>query len=431
MARATPGIDFGTTNSALALLDDGALRLAQHLADDGGRTSTFRSVLHFVGRGDVVAGPTAIARYLAADGEGRLIQSLKSHLASEIRGTVVLGKTYSLEELAAILARALRVSSERELGPLGRRAVVGRPVRFVGASNDADDAKAAARLRAAFALAGFDEVTFAYEPVGAAYHYESTLSHDERVLIGDFGGGTSDFCLIDVGPGARARRRDDPHYGIVGTEGVGLAGDALDGELVGHIVAPVLGQGSHYRSYMNQRDIAVPPWIYEKLKKWHHLSFLKAPDTMRFLQEIRAQSLQPEAIEALLHVVESDLGYHIARSVEATKVALSNAATAPLRFVDDPVHIEADIARADFEHWVAPRLDAIAQSVDRLLEKTATSAGDVDRVFLTGGTSLVPAVRSLFERRFGAAKVRTGDALTSVALGLARIAADLYGPLVA
>src|SRR5207302_7507401 len=179
------------------------------------------------------------------------------------------------------------------------------------------------RLRTAIAAAGFDEISFEYEPVAAAYYYESRLDHDELVLIADFGGGTSDFSLVRVGPGARkdgARR-------ILGNDGVGIAGDALDARILHHVVAPALGLGTTYRSMMG-KELEMPVWIYGRLLRWHHLSFLKSKKTTEMLDEILDQSNEPAKIDALVHVIEHDLGYHLYRAVERAKVELSSSARA-------------------------------------------------------------------------------------------------------
>jgi hypothetical chaperone protein len=419
------GLDFGTTNTSLAWCDDGAApRLARFGAEE---SETFRSVLFFdpntVGPGGGArawAGPEAITRYLASDGGGRLVQSLKSYLASTLfQRTQVFSRTYSLEELIAVILRGVRTQAEAVLGPAQepvRGVVVGRPVRFVHAKTDDDEALAQRRLTEALRLAGFDDVRFEYEPVGAAHWYESGLDHDELVLIGDFGGGTSDFCLMRVGPGQRDRAGKAR---IVGTEGVGLAGDAFDGEIVDHAVSPVLGKGGHFSSYLDGKSIAVPPWIYQHLRRWHHLSFLRSRETQRFLHDIKAQSPEPERFEALLHLVEADLGFHLHKRVEGAKVALSGADACALDFEDGPLAVHATLARPDFEAWIAEHLAAIARAVDALLAQTGVTAREVDRVFLTGGSSLVPAVRRQFAARFGEDKLRGGAALTSVALGLA------------
>jgi len=420
------GIDFGTTNSAVAVADPSGARLAR-FASARGATPVFRSILFFHpderernGRLIPAAGPDALDRWLEAAGGGRLMQSLKSFLSSRLfTSTNVFGTTLSLETLIAHLLRALRAGAERDLGDLGGRAVVGRPVRFVG-GDEGDETLALERLRRAFAAVGFPDVVFEYEPVAAAWHYEQSLDHDELLLIGDFGGGTSDFCLLRVGPGVRRARGGEAE--LLGTEGVGLAGDAFDGRIVRQVVAPALGQDGEFRSVFG-RVLPVPRWIYKHLERWHHLVFLRAPDTLHLLHQLRKEALDPAPLEALLHVVDHDLGFALHRAVEATKHDLSGAPLARFAFADGPIALEAPLARDDFEAWIAPEVRAIERCVDRLLAETGVPAREVDRVFLTGGSSLVPAVRQVFEARFGAAKLRGGAELTSVASGLALRAA--------
>ncbi len=300
--------------------------------------------------------------------------------------------------------------------------MVGRPVHFVRARDDDDEELALRRLRAALGSAGFREVEFEYEPVGAAYHYESRLDRDELILIADFGGGTSDFSLLRVGPGFRgdaARRRQ----GILGHAGVGVAGDAFDGRIVRHVVAPALGRGATFASRFGQ-VLPTPAWIYTQLERWHHVSFLKSKKTLEILYDLRREALEPEAIEALLRVVEEDLGFLLFRAVEAAKRTLSAERQASFRFEHEDLRIEAEVTRDDFEDWIAEELHAIAQGVDDLFARTAQAPARVDRVFLTGGSSFVPAVRRIFEERFGADRLRFGDEFTSVASGLARRAAE-------
>jgi len=427
--RRSVGLDFGTTNSAIGVAgDDGRVTLARYPNQDA-LADTFRSILYFHPEaGDArrtlttAAGNDAIHQYLEAEGTGRLVQSLKSYLADRgFQSTSVFGRTYTLEDLLSFLVRAIKTLGERELGALGPRIVVGRPVRFSGAKDEAEDAYAVDRLRRAVVAAGFDDVVFEYEPVAAAYYYESRLDHDERVLIADFGGGTSDFSLIEVGPKARkegARR-------ILGNGGVGIAGDALDAKILHHLVSPSLGLGATYRS-MTGKELEVPVWLFTKLRRWHHLSFLKAPKTMALLEEMVDQSDGPARakLEALLHVVDRDLGYHLYRAVERAKVALSSADATRFVFDDDPVHIEHPLTRAQFDAWISEETAAMEECVDGLLAQAGAAPSDVDRVFMTGGTSFVPAVRALFDARFGRDKIVAGGEMISVASGLALRAAD-------
>ena len=234
------GIDFGTTNSAVAIADEaGAVNVLPLPAPGGGVASTWRSILYFEsgeGPGDVLvsAGTPAMERYAESGGQGRLVQSIKSHLASELfSGTSAMGRHYRIEDLIALFLRKLREAVDTDLG---RRAVVGRPVRYWGAETLADEERALARMRTALALAGFDDVTFEYEPVAAAHRYAAGLDHEELVVIADFGGGTSDFSVVRVGAGRPAE--------VLATSGVAIAGDSFDARLVDHvIVAPALGRG--------------------------------------------------------------------------------------------------------------------------------------------------------------------------------------------
>jgi hypothetical chaperone protein len=424
------GLDFGTTNSAIAVAaPDGSTVLATFEAD-GYRTTTFRSVLYFDPdnrtpdrKPQAIAGPTAISSYLQADTRGRLMQSMKSHLASRLfRETYVFGERYTLEDLIAVILRELRAAAQVQFGGIGSPVVVGRPVHFSGAGSVEDDAFALSRLHRALERVGFEDIVFEFEPVAAAYEFESQLDHDELILIADFGGGTSDFSLMQVGPSVR--RRGHTARDILGTDGVAIAGDTFDSQIVRHVVAPRLGRGSRYRSAFN-KVLPMPAWLYTNLERWHYLSFLKSKKTMDMLAELRLQAFEPEKIAALIHVIEHDLGYHLYRAVEQTKIELSEQEVSALRFRDAALAIEQAVRRDEFEGWIGDELAAIAACLDRLLEQTGVAPTDVGSVFMTGGSSFVPGVRRLFEARFGAARLRSGGELTSVAKGLALRALDL------
>lgn len=421
MSTTRIGLDLGTTNSAIGVLDaDGRVKLAR-FPHAGGISDTFRSILYFRAGEKAVGGPRAIDAYLAAESEGRLIQSMKSYLADRtFQATSIFGRTTSLVGLIGLLLRELRSEAEKELGPLGSRAVVGRPVHFASERNAEDEELATTRLREALASAGWDDVELEYEPVAAAQFYESTLDHDELVLIADFGGGTSDFSLIRVGPGQRGLGVER----VVGNDGVGIAGDVLDSRLMHKLVAPSLGLGTKYRALMGDKDLPVPVWIYNRLLRWHHLSFLKTKKNIELLEGIASQTSDDSAIRALLHVIENDRGYELYRAIEKTKVALSSSEEARFTFSDPPLEIELPVTRAQFEEWIAEDLEKMSSCVDGLLARVGVEARDVDQVFLTGGSSLVPAVRRIFESRFGEGSIRAGGELISVASGLALRAAQ-------
>ena len=419
------GLDFGTTNSAISIVaEDGAPRLARFsdIGADSMDAETFRSILFFESTEEtggmesaVSVGNDAIRRYLTAGGNGRLVQSLKSFLAVRtFETTDIMGEDYSLGDLIAPILIALRAAAEAQFGPLPSRVVVGRPVHFSDARTSEDDDFAQARLDVAIRRAGWDDIEFEYEPVAAAYDYASRITRDEIVLIGDFGGGTSDFSVLRLRPQGVASQR----YEILGNDGVALAGDAFDGRMMHHIVAPGLGRGSKYRSPYGM-ILPVPTWPYTKLERWHHLSLLKNRSTLFRLRELQRDALEPQKIAAMVHVIDNDLGYYLFRSVEKTKVDLSFDESAEFSFADPPVSIERIVARPEFESWVAHYLREIERCVDRLMTAVGIANNEIDSVFLTGGSSFVPAVRSIFTNRFGTEKIHLGNEFTSVARGLA------------
>ncbi len=417
------GIDFGTTNSSIVLaLPNGEIDLVRFPTATT-TTESFRSVLYLeqhkqAGRSQVKSftGPSAIEHYLEAEHKGRLIQSLKSYLSSRtLTGTEVFGRRYLLEDLISRILTDLRLHAERQFNQPIRHATIGRPVRFVGADTPEDDAFALTRLQLAFIHAGFESVDFEMEPIAAAYAYEATLDHDELILIGDFGGGTSDFSLVNVGPGTRGSSAPQR---VLGNAGLGLAGDAFDARIVRKLVSPALGADSLARS-LGKLLPAVPAWIYANLERWHYLSFLKTRNVSNILKSANANALEPEKIAALITLIDEDLGYQLHQAVQRLKIELSHNETAQFRFRDGSMNIQSIVTREEFESWIIDDLESIEHSVDSLLASTNIATDKIDRVFLTGGTSFVPAVRRIFESRFTAARVRTGNEFTSVARGLA------------
>jgi hypothetical chaperone protein len=426
------GFDFGTTNSSVALVEgDAQVRLAS-FPSLGGETQSSRSVLYLEQvktsagpkRTHAFTGPAAIERYLHAEEKGRLIQSLKSHLSSRtLTGTEVFGRRYKLEDLISRMLTDLRKHATHQFEKPVRYAMVGRPVRFVGAETSEDDDFAVSRLREAFAAAGFEHVDFELEPVAAACAYESTLDHDELILIGDFGGGTSDFSLLRVGPDLRRRGRTPQD--LLGNSGVGLAGDAFDARIIRKLVSPALGSDSEARS-LNKLLPAVPAWIYANLERWHYLSFLRTNNVREILKSARIRALEPEKIQALITLIEEDLGYQLHQAVQQVKFELSRSDSAEFRFRDGSMDLRIPVTRAEFESWIAHDLQLIETSIDGLLKASGIHPRDVDRVFLTGGSSFVPAVRRIFETRFGKDRIRSGNEFTSVAHGLALRAAERF-----
>ncbi len=420
------GIDFGTTNSSIGLLRNGAVELVSFGSGNAAGPSS-RSMLYLQKSGRAASakvrvwtGAEAIAHYLQTDQfddavQGRLVQSLKSYLsARDLTGTEIFGRQYRFEDLVSRMLKDLRHAASAQFGFDVTRAVVGRPVNFVGADTEADNDFAVERLRGALTEAGFTDVEFALEPVAAAATYARDAAGEQLVLIGDFGGGTTDFALLRVGAGRQQ---------VLASTGVGLAGDAFDARIVRRLVSPALGSESMARS-LDKTLPALPAWVYARLERWHTLSFLRTHGVRELLRTSELRALEPEKIKALRSLVENDLGYHLHRAVQRLKVELSSASEAVFRFDGEAFTLRETVHRADFENWIEPDVRRMEAAVEAVLQEAGVDVSAVDRVFLTGGTSLVPAVRRIFSSRFGEENVVTGEAFTSVAYGLAILAAE-------
>jgi hypothetical chaperone protein len=211
----------------------------------------------------------------------------------------------------------------------------------------------------------------------------------------------------------------DPRAGVapLGHAGIGIAGDVFDYRIIDRAIAPLLGKGDTYR--IMGKPLPVPPEYYSSFARWHQLSLMRTPRTLRAIAEVARTAEHPERLRCLAALIEDGLGYELYRTVSAAKAALSRAETTTLRFRHKDFSVERVITRQEFEAWIAGDLARIGATVDRVLGQANVSTAYVDRVFLTGGTAFVPAVRRLFEDRFGADKLAGGREFVSVAEGLA------------
>jgi hypothetical chaperone protein len=413
------GIDFGTTNTVVSIIDSHNQAQLATFAFEGEELVAFRSALSFHADPDdpgarvVEAGPWAIDAYMEEPIETRFIQSFKSYAASpQFQETRVIGRRYAFEDLLSAFLLRLRAHAPGTLTRMPPRVIVGRPVEFAGANPDAS--LALRRYQTAFERLGFSEVLYAYEPVAAAFFFARELADDAVVLVGDFGGGTSDFSIVRFhheggGIGATA----------LANAGVGAAGDSFDYRIIEALVSPELGRGSSYRAF--DHVLPIPNRYFTAFAKWEQLALLRASPDMRDMRRLRRDALEPEKIARLVEILDGNHGYHLYQSVSRLKEALSVAEHARFRFEAGSVSLDKAVARSDFEGWIAPELAAIERALDQALDRAALRPGEIDRVFLTGGSSFVPAVRRLFAERFGVAKLEGGAELVSIASGLAYI----------
>ncbi|MCR5878009.1 Hsp70 family protein [Phenylobacterium sp. J367] len=418
-AAFTLGIDFGTTNTVVALAGpDGPAHLVKFPAPEG-ELFAFRSCLSFHAPPEhpqdrtIAAGPWAIEAYVEDPAETRFIQSFKSFAAqASFTETQIAGRRYRFEDLLSTFLLKVREYAGPEMADLPARVIVGRPVTFAGGSPD--EALALSRYETAFRRMGFEDILYSYEPVGAAFFFARELDHDATVLVGDFGGGTSDFSIIRF-----ERSGGEITSTPLGRSGVGVAGDAFDYRIIDRLVSPELGKGSSYESF--GKILPIPNRYYSAFARWDQLALMRASRDMREIRKLEREAVEPEKIARLIEVLDENYGYRLYRAVSDLKVALSSAERAEFRFEAGSISIVREVTRAEFEGWIAPELEAIEAAVDRALAAAGLPPEGIDRVFLTGGSSLVPAVRAIFHRRFNAERIETGAELESIASGLALI----------
>ncbi len=423
MTRAL-GVDFGTTNTVAAITSGGAgggRAQAVQFGEPPEALSTLRSVVSFWRDQDggslrTDGGPWAIGRFMEFPAETRFLQSFKTFAGSPLFDTTgIFGRRFRFEDILEAFFRTVLRHGGAPLKDLPETLVLGRPVKFAGQNSDAPTAKA--RYEAAFNCFGFKRIVHVLEPVAAAYFYAQRLTASATVLVGDFGGGTSDFSIIRFDRGAGDFRA----YPLAHT-GVGLAGDTFDFRIIDAVISPTLGKGSLYESW--GKELSVPSHYYTTFAKWNELCLFKHSPAMRELKKLARDSLEPEKLESFIHLIESDAIYSLYNAVSQAKTTLSETPEAELVFQAAGVEIVKTIRQEDFESWIAPDLSRIETCVDEALKLARLGETQIDKVFLTGGTSFVPAVRLIFDRLFGPSRVETGDELLAVASGLALIGED-------
>lgn len=439
------GMDFGTTHSGMSVYDGQQLRtLPLNLLNPSDRVTP--TVLYITNEQQIEFGREATNAYFEQNlgrpsklekvwvGEisqtfaelptfvrdvyiwvdvlspGRLFLSFKSDLSdASYAGTAIGRFFYSLEQIATTYLYVAKRRAEQVLGHELDEIVLGRPVRF---HHDPDaDRLAQARLLEAALQAGYRRVYFEYEPVAAAYFYETTLQRPQNVLIFDFGGGTLDITIIRLGEGKRQ---------VLATGGVPIAGDIFDRKIVRAKLPRLFGEGSFYRSH--DKKLPIPSWIYDAFNDWRSLLALQQPDQIETLRTIAPVADQRRAFEALIKLVTSNYSLKLFETVEAVKRRLSESDTAVIRLLGDGFAIREPITRVEFETLIRPEYNIIERELDETVQRSGLRANEIDVVIRTGGSSQIPIFQRMLTEKFGADKVQAIDTFGSVTAGLGVIA---------
>jgi hypothetical chaperone protein len=434
------GMDFGTTNSGLAVYD-GSVRLLPLDPANAANPAIVRTILYISNWQQHLYGRAAIDEYYEQNhgrpirlrrehiGEisltyadlgtfysdvyvwvdelepGRLFRSLKTFLPDEsYLGTAVWGRYYTLEDLAAAFLRLLKARAEEYLGTPVEEIVLGRPVRF--GDTPETDALAERRLARAAILAGYKRAYFELEPVAAALYYAQSIDRPERVVVFDFGGGTLDVTVMEL-DGAGGSE-------VLSTGGVRVAGDVFDQRIVRRRLARRLGEDLTY----GPKHLTMPVYLYDDLTDWQALMLLNRPEILRFLGEVEGLARQREPIRALSSLIKNNYGLMMFEQVERAKTELSSVEETIIRLAGQDLDIAEPLTRGEFEILISTEIETISHCVDEALVAAQMPRQKIDAVVRTGGSSLIPAFQRLLERKFGRSKVRPVDEFTSVAAGL-------------
>ena len=437
------GLDFGTTNSALALYDGqtlhrpqldlsgdnptvlpsllyidrqqqalvGTAAAQQYLQHETGRRATWEK--RYVGEIDVVSSGASYVQAVHAlvdtGAHGRLLQYIKTALRDPgYDGTQIFDRFHTVDELIAAILRPLRTSAEQQLQTDCKQVVLGRPVKY--SPDEAVSERAQEIMYKAARLAGFDTIGFEMEPIGALYFYHTSSPKRELALVFDFGGGTLDLTLAEVGG------LTPPN--IIATLGVLVGGDDLDKRIMQSLFKYFGGVAPRGRR-------ALPPYLMDFLENWQTMPLLSRPHMFKVLDQYRADN--PSGVEALLTLVTRNLGFQLFREIEQAKMRLSSARLTELKFDQANIHIREALTRLKFEDLIEPEIKTVDAGVQQILHDAGIKPEQVEVVLRTGGTSAVPVFTELLSNHFGHSKLRSLELLTSVVGGLAIAAYEERG----
>src|SRR5579859_7999545 len=437
------GMDFGTTNSGVAVYDGDQVRVLD--LDPVAKSSTMRSVIYLTRDHELHVGQEAIELYnsqninrerrmvrkrvgrvemlfaeigtVATDVHvmvdelepGRLLRSLKSALATSYTGTAIFERRYTLEELIALYLRAMRERASELLGQEVTEVVLGRPVHFVSAEEDADDEQAEGRLRKAATLAGFSSVDFEFEPIAAAKHYAQSVQRPQNILVYDFGGGTLDLTVMRVTPGQSAEAADIRAIG-----GVGIAGDRFDQRIVERTLLRHFGSDVTW----GDKSLPVPQHLIEQITAWEGLASLATTETRSFIQKMQAACSVPARLYALESLIFNFYGFALFETVEGVKRQLSDSPFEAIQFSGTDIDIWQMITRSQFEAMIRAEWRAIRDAVLDVTRRSGFAPEEIDAVVRTGGSSSIPVFLDLLGETFGPEKLVTEDLFTGVTAGL-------------
>lgn len=414
MSETILAIDFGTSHSLVGALQDGQRRDALAIDPGADDPTLMRTLLYFPNADVCFYGAEALKQFTDNDLEGRLFRSFKSHLANQhYLGTSIDNRILSLETMVGLFLLEIKKRSEKILGTTINKAVIGKPARY--SMDEVADEFALHRMQKAAEYAGFTEILFVPEPLAAALEFRREIQEEKTILIGDFGGGTSDFTIMKISK--KPFQKSD----VLAVDGCPLAGDALDSVFMSRRLNRSFGAQTQYRLPLSENLLKMPSGVMDRLNKPSQIVHLKERDTYHFIKEVQKCALKDEdkaAIERLFIMIEDQQIFQFFEEIERTKKVLSRKSTAHFNFDYPDLETTDVFSTTEFREWSENVKNDIIAALERCLASAELKAEQIDYVFLTGGTAHVPFIQKEFENRFGAHKMQTKNFFHSILSGL-------------
>ncbi len=400
------GIDFGTSNSVISITDAESLNEIFTYSD--------KSVLYYQKEGNTVfIGEEAQCKYVEEIMNGRLLKSIKTLLPQkDFMFTVINGKKVTPDQMVTHILRHLKEKAEEVLDFNIETVTIGRPAIFSKDPKKEETAKN--RLVQAAKNAGFINITLQLEPIAAALSYEKNIKDKEKVLIADIGGGTSDFTLANLSPqkiGVSDRSND-----IICNSGVYIGGDTFDSEIMWHKVTPMLGRGVQYKGADALLDI--PNTLYRELRNWEKSFLLKDCKARRNIDKYYVFSGYNDKINNVRLLIDNNGTYSLFQEIEKAKIKLSSHQESDIIFTKFNMNLVTKLAYEEYKLTIKKHLDSIESCVNEILDNSKCDIKDIDKLVLTGGSSLSRPIIDLFTNIFGKNKIYYNDVFHSVAYGL-------------
>ncbi len=408
------GIDFGTSNSTCAFLDGDNAQLIPLEGD----STTLPSAMFFGADGHIYFGKKAFVAYLDGE-EGRFMRGLKSILGTSLmkERTLINRKSLDFVQIITIYIHHIKACAEQYIGSQIKDVVIGRPVHFHD-NNPEADAQSEQTLQQISESIGFENISFQYEPIAAAFAHEKTLQKEQLALVVDLGGGTSDFTVIRLSPQSHAQANRS--HDIFSTSGVRIGGTNFDQKLSMRSFMPHLGLGSTYASEMDASKILpIPPAVYHQLSDWPQVHFGQTKKAIRETKALIRTAADPEKMKKLLALQEAGLGHALLQAAEQTKISLTKNDSVTADFSDVDLGFDVTVSRTEFEEAIHVLILGISTSMDECIASAGVEKDAIGLVILTGGSSELPIVNQLVTNKFPSAKISNDNKFGSVGLGLA------------